>query len=231
LLAQVDASVGGKTGVNHERGKNLIGAFHQPLAVVADTSLLASLPPRAFAAGMAEVAKMAMILDAALFERLEHVARDLRPGTSVDLAPIIARSIELKAMVVEHDERESGERMLLNYGHTIGHALEAASGYGTLLHGEAVAIGMRAAAFIATRMGLLDDPTANRQARLLADLDLPDRTHAAAADDVLGRLILDKKREGARQRWVLADRVGSAKVRDDVPTELVRDAVALVLSA
>src|SRR5262249_20725678 len=136
LLAQVDASVGGKTGVNHARGKNLIGAFYQPLCVVADTSLLATLSPRAFAAGMAEVAKIAMILDADLFERLEDIAARLTAGDAEALAPLVARSIELKAQIVERDERESGDRMLLNYGHTIGHALEAGAGYGTLLHGE-----------------------------------------------------------------------------------------------
>src|SRR5205814_5377140 len=152
LLAQVDASVGGKTGVNHPRGKNLIGAFYQPLCVVADTGLLATLTPRAFAAGMAEVAKMAMILDADLFASLERQAHTLIASAAEALAPIVSRSIELKADIVERDERESGDRMLLNYGHTVGHALEAGAGYGTLLHGEAVAVGMQAAAIIAERL-------------------------------------------------------------------------------
>src|SRR6266702_751709 len=155
LLAQVDAAVGGKTGVNHPRGKNLIGAFYQPLCVVADTALLASLSPRAFAAGMAEVAKMAMILDTDLFSRLEAVVPTLDPTAAEELAPVVARSIELKADIVERDERESGDRMLLNYGHTVGHALEAGAGYGALLHGEAVAVGMQAAAHIARRLEML----------------------------------------------------------------------------
>jgi 3-dehydroquinate synthase len=230
LLAQVDAAVGGKTGINHERGKNLIGAFYQPLCVVADTALLGTLSPRAFAAGMAEVAKMAMILDAALFERLEGLATDLQPSAADELAPIVARSIELKADVVERDERESGERMLLNYGHTIGHALEAGAGYGRLLHGEAVAVGMRAAAHIAQRLGMLGDDGAARQAELLKSLGLPVRWRTAA-DDVVGRLALDKKRAGSRQRWVLAERVGAGRIRDDVPPDLAREAITVVTYA
>jgi 3-dehydroquinate synthase len=229
LLAQVDASVGGKTGVNHPRGKNLIGAFYQPLCVVADTALLATLTPRAFAAGMAEVAKMAMILDAALFERLERVASSLQPDASEVLAPFVARSIELKAEIVERDERESGDRMLLNYGHTVGHALEAGAGYGTLLHGEAVAVGMQAAASIAQQIGMLPPEVAARQTALLRALGLPLRW-PASVDDVIGRLSVDKKRAGSRQRWVLAERVGAGRVREDVPAEVVLQAVSSVAS-
>jgi 3-dehydroquinate synthase len=224
LLAQVDASVGGKTGVNHPRGKNLIGAFYQPLCVVADTGLLRTLPPRAFASGMAEVAKMAMILDAELFARLEDLAPTLAPAHADTLAPLVARSIELKADIVERDERESGDRMLLNYGHTVGHALESVAGYGTLLHGEAVAVGMQAAAFIARRLELLDATDAGRQADLLRALGLPLRW-AAPADEIVSRLPLDKKRAGSRQRWVLAERVGRAQVFDNVPTDVALEAV------
>jgi 3-dehydroquinate synthase len=229
LLAQVDASVGGKTGVNHPRGKNLIGAFYQPLCVVADTALLATLPPRPFAAGMAEVAKMAMILDADLFERLEQVAPRLHAGAGDLLAPFVARSIELKAEIVERDERESGDRMLLNYGHTVGHALEAGAGYGTLLHGEAVAVGMQAAARIAERMAMLTPAEVTRQTDLLRGLNLP--LHwSASVEDVLARLSVDKKRAGNRQRWVLAEGVGRARVRDDVPSDVVVEAVSSVTS-
>lgn len=227
LLAQVDASVGGKTGVNHPRGKNLIGAFYQPLCVVADTGLLASLSSRAFANGMAEIAKIAMILDAELFETLERVGPRLRPDAADALAPIVARSIELKAEIVERDERESGDRMLLNYGHTVGHALEAGAGYGTLLHGEAVAVGMQAAAHIAARMNMLTSADASRQRELLRTLGLP-LSYPADAEDVLGRLNVDKKRAGTRQRWVLADHIGAGRVRDDVPTEIVVEAVSSV---
>ena len=230
LLAQVDASVGGKTGVNHARGKNLIGAFHQPLAVVADTTLLATLSDRAFANGMAEVAKIAMAMDAALFKHLEAEAGDLRPEDAGRLGSIIASAIALKAGVVERDERESGERMLLNYGHTVGHALEAASRYEALLHGEAVAIGMEAAARIATAVGMLGKGDANRQQSLLDALMLPRRAPAGyRLDDILARLSVDKKRVGARQRWVLATRVGEAVVRDDVPGDVVRKAVESIL--
>jgi 3-dehydroquinate synthase len=227
LLAQVDASVGGKTGVNHFRGKNLIGAFYQPLCVVADTSLLATLSPRAFAAGMAEVAKMAMILDANLFARLEQMAPTLQASDAEALAPLVARSIELKAEIVERDERESGDRMLLNYGHTIGHALEAGEGYGTLLHGEAVSVGMQAAASIARAMGMLDADEVGRQTALLAALRLP-LTWPGNPSEILGRLSMDKKRSGDRQRWVLAERVGAGRVRDDVPTEFVHEAVSSI---
>lgn len=229
LLAQVDASVGGKTGVNHSRGKNLIGAFYQPLCVVADTALLATLSRRAFANGMAEVAKIAMILDARLFEVLEREAAGLGPDNAERLAPLVARSIELKAQVVERDERESGDRMFLNYGHTVGHALEAGAGYGTLLHGEAVAVGMQAAAHIATRMGMLRSEDAARQTELLRTLGLP-LAWSASVDDVLSRISLDKKRAGSRQRWVLAEHVGSGRIRDDVPAEIVCEAVSSIAS-
>src|SRR6202035_3643673 len=198
-----------------------------PLCVVADTALLATLAPRAFAAGMAEVAKMAMILDADLFARLEGLAKTLQPADADVLAPVVARSIELKADIVERDERESGDRMLLNYGHTVGHALEAGAGYGTLLHGEAVAIGMQAAAHIALELEMLDAQAAARQTELLKALALPLRW-AMPVDDVLGRLALDKKRAGSRQRWVLAERIGAGRIRDDVPAELAREAVAFI---
>jgi 3-dehydroquinate synthase len=228
LLAQVDASVGGKTGVNHPRGKNLIGAFYQPLCVVADTGLLATLPRREFAAGMAEVAKMAMILDADLFARLEHQADQLGPQTGEAMAPIVARSIELKADIVERDERESGDRMLLNYGHTVGHALEALAGYGTLLHGEAVAIGMHAAAAIATYMGVLDPSSARRQEALLQRLGLPNVFPGANSALLADNLRHDKKRAGSVQRWILADEVGRGRVHEDVTDDAVGRALDAV---
>lgn len=228
LLAQVDASVGGKTGVNHPRGKNLIGAFHQPIAVVADTTFLSTLPPREFAGGMAEIAKIAMVLDENLFVELANNAPTYSPANSDSMAPIIARAIELKAMIVERDEREAGDRMLLNYGHTIGHAIEAAAGFGALLHGEAVSIGMTAAAKIAVDMGFLDPSLAKRQQKLLRDLNLPEQAPGVDPADVVSRLRLDKKREADRQRWILPDRIGHAQIREDVPAELVRNAAELV---
>ena len=173
---------------------------------------------------------MAMILDARLFARLEEIGGSLGPEDGETLAPIVARSIELKAEVVERDERESGDRMLLNYGHTVGHALEAGAGYGTLLHGEAVAVGMQAAAHIAQRLEMLTIEDARRQTELLRQLGLP-LAWPANADGVLDRLALDKKRAGSRQRWVLAEGVGVGRIRDDVPLELARDAVAVVTRA
>jgi 3-dehydroquinate synthase len=228
LLAQVDASVGGKTGINHPRGKNLIGAFYQPLAVVADTRLLGSLPRRPFAAGLAEIAKIGMVLDANLFGTLERSASGLVPEAAEALTPLVARAIELKAAVVERDEREQGERMLLNYGHTVGHALEAAAGYGHLLHGEAVAVGMEAAACIASAMRLLDQASADRQRALLGALSLPTRYADVPIELVRSRLTQDKKRAGQRQRWILAERVGAAQIRDDVPADVVEDALRWV---
>jgi 3-dehydroquinate synthase len=229
LLGQVDASVGGKTGINHPGGKNLIGAFHQPLAVVADTNFLATLPKREFAAGLAEVAKMAFTLDAELFERLEADAAGLSPSNGAQLTPFIGRSIELKAEIVERDEREDGDRMLLNYGHTIGHALEAEGGFGKLLHGEAVAIGMEAAAFLGEEMGVLDRALGDRQRAMVRALGLPVRAPGFDEERTLARLQLDKKR-AARLRWILADRLGHATIREDVPEELVRAAVRLVIA-
>jgi 3-dehydroquinate synthase len=228
LLAQVDASVGGKTGINHPRGKNLIGAFYEPLAVVADTRFLASLPRRAFAAGLAEVAKIGMVLDANLFGALERGAHALVPEAADALMPLVGRAIELKAAVVERDEREQGERMLLNYGHTVGHALEAAAGYGQLLHGEAVAVGMEAAAHIAGALGMLDRYSCDRQRALLLALNLPTSYADVPCEEVRARLSLDKKRAGQHQRWVLAERVGSAQIRDDVPAAAVEDALRWV---
>lgn len=229
LLAQVDASVGGKTGVDHARGKNLIGAFHQPLAVVADTTLLGTLSPRAFAGGMAEVAKIAMALDGDFFQQLEADAERYQPTEAELLTPVVRRAIELKAWIVERDERESGDRMLLNYGHTVGHALEAASTYTALLHGEAISVGMEAAVHIARGMGLLAEKDAARQTRLLQRLGLPTRFAGVEPGDVLDRLESDKKRAGAVQRWILARRVGKAEIRDDAPEQLVREAVQAVL--
>ena len=171
---------------------------------------------------------MAMILDADLFARLEARGAALGPGDAEVLAPIVARSIELKADIVERDERESGDRMLLNYGHTVGHALEAGAGYGTLLHGEAVAVGMQAAASIAQRMGMLDADAAAARPRcsrrcICRCAGRPRLTTSCGVS-------LDKKRAGERQRWVLAERVGAGRIRDDVPADIVREAVSSITS-
>jgi 3-dehydroquinate synthase len=180
LLAQVDSSIGGKVAVNHRLGKNLIGAFHQPSLVVSDTNILRGLPEREYRAGWAEIVKIAMIQDADLFRVLQaHVDSLLAFGDEALLGDVIRRAVELKALVVGEDEREDGRRVILNYGHTVGHALEAATGYHRYLHGEAVAIGMAAAGFLANRRGVLSDAALAEQAALLAAFGLPPRGREA----------------------------------------------------
>lgn len=226
LLAQVDSSIGGKTGVNHRLGKNLIGAFHQPSLVVADTRTLESLPAREYRAGWAEIVKMAMIADADLFRTLEANADALLNfELPVLLGDVIRRSIELKGQVVGADERESGLRIILNYGHTIGHALEAATGYRHLLHGEAVAIGMRGAGYIAAQRGLLSADAYAAQQALLGRFSLPDRVEGIAAADLIGPLSRDKKARGSTIQWVLADGIGSVTTARDVTAEEVTGAL------
>jgi len=217
LLAQVDSSIGGKTGVDHRLGKNLIGAFHQPSLVVVDTRLLESLPDREYRSGWSEIVKMAMIRDAHLFRTLErHAEALLRFEEPVLLGDVIRRSIELKGQVVGADERESSLRIILNYGHTIGHALEAATGYRHLLHGEAVAIGMRGAGFIARERGTLAAADFEAQQTLLGRFGLPDRADGIAADDLLGPLSRDKKARGSTIQWVLANGIGAVTTARDV---------------
>jgi 3-dehydroquinate synthase len=222
LLAQVDSSIGGKTGIDHRLGKNLIGAFHQPSLVVADTRLLESLPQREYRSGWAEIVKMAMIRDADLFRTLEqHAESLLRFEDPVLLGDVIRRSIDLKGQVVGADERESGLRIVLNYGHTIGHALEAATGYRHLLHGEAVAIGMRGAGFIARERGTLAASDFEAQQALLGRFGLPNRADDVRADDLLGPLSRDKKARGSTIQWVLADGIGSVTTARDVTADEV----------
>lgn len=235
LLAMVDSALGGKTGVNHPRGKNLIGAFHQPRLVLGDTNTLASLPARELRAGWAEVIKHGVIRDAGLFEQLEAEKWGARaaelftnPTLTSQASRLIARAAAVKVAVVNADERETGERMLLNYGHTLGHALEAAAGYGVLLHGEAVAIGMDLAAQIAHGLGLFDAAAVERQRALLHAYGLPTALPPALDPEQLLRLTLhDKKVRGGIVRWIMPTRIGQAVVRDDVPEALVRSVLGL----
>ncbi len=231
LLAMVDSSIGGKVGINHRLGKNLIGAFYQPRLIVADTTFLQTLPCRELTAGWAEVVKMGLILDAALFAQLEANPAGLLGLEPALVAQAIARSVELKALIVAEDERETGQRMLLNYGHTIGHALEAATGYERLLHGEAVAIGMSAAARIAVELGLLARHDAERQDALLQRLGLPLTASGLDPAALWEPLRRDKKARQARLRWVLLERIGHAVVRDDVPEALVEMALRMAVGA
>ena len=227
LLAMVDASIGGKTGVDHARGKNMIGAFAQPRAVVIDPSLLATLPERHLRNGWAEVIKHGFILDEALCRELEAAAGDPRTMMS---ARLIGWSAAIKAGVVSEDERESGRRTLLNYGHTIGHAIEAVTGYSSVLHGEAVAIGMRAAGLIAAEMGLLAADGLERQQKLIRAAGLPESVPGVSADAVLDATLSDKKVRGGEVRWVLLEGIGHAVIRGGVPGDLVRRAVQTVVA-
>jgi 3-dehydroquinate synthase len=226
LLAQVDSSVGGKTAINHPRGKNMIGAFHQPAAVIADVGALATLPERELRAGIAEVIKHGFALDAQLVAWLEANIGSLLAREPGALTHVVRRSCELKAAVVAEDERESGRRALLNFGHTFGHAIEAGAGYGAWLHGEAVAAGMVMAAELSVRAGLLAQADAARVRALLARAALPVRGPAMAPERYLELMALDKKAARGRTRFVLLERIGQAIVRADVDVQLVRDAIA-----
>lgn len=228
VLSQVDSSVGGKVGVDHPRGKNLIGAFHQPSLVIADVDLLRTLPAREVAAGWAEVVKIAVIQDADLFAQLESSTVALNSLDPAVTARAIRRAVELKARLVEQDERDlTGIRAVLNYGHTLGHALEAATVYTELLHGEGVAIGMGGAAYIAQEMGLHPADAVARQAALLRKLGLPSSADAGP-NAVRAAMGLDKKRVAGRTTWILPTGLGSVATSRDVPEDLVDAAIELV---
>ncbi len=223
LLAQVDSSVGGKTAVNHPLGKNMIGAFHQPRCVIADTSVFRTLPDREYRAGLAEVVKYGVISDAAFFEWLEREAQPLaaREPAAVDFA--VRRSCEIKAQVVAADERESGVRAILNFGHTFGHALETLTGYTRLLHGEAVAVGMVMAADLSVRQNMLGAADARRISTLLVRMGLPVAPPRLTSEDMIAAMGMDKKVQDGRLRLVLADAIGSVVVTEAVdPAALTR---------
>ncbi len=213
LLAQVDSSIGGKTAVNHPRAKNLIGVVWQPALVIADVDTLRSLPPRERRAGLAEAVKCGMVLDGGLLDLVER---------GDELVNIVARCVTLKARVVEQDEPERGPRQVLNYGHTVGHAVEAALP-GRFVHGEAIAIGMRAEAEVAVRLGLLTVADAGRQNALLGRLGLPVDVPAGPVDLVLDAMRLDKKIRGGRIRCSLPEGIGHARLGVDVPEGLMRE--------
>lgn len=213
LLAMVDSSVGGKTGVNLVAGKNLVGAFHQPQAVVIDTATLATLPDREYAAGLAEVIKYGALGDARFFNWLETNAVALLHRDDDVVGEAIAASCRHKASVVARDEREEGERALLNFGHTFGHALEAEAGYGTLLHGEAVAIGMMLAARLSSELGMADVADSARLQKLLHECVLPTAIPAGhSVERLIQRMRLDKKNVGGTLRLILWRGIGRAEV-------------------
>lgn len=225
LLAMVDSAIGGKTGCNHPNGKNLIGAFHQPRLVLIDPTVLHTLPAREFRAGMAEVIKYGVILDAPLFEQLEQAKRlDQQRYVSPELLhDILTHSCQAKADVVSQDEKEAGLRAILNYGHTIGHAIESLTGYRTVNHGEAVAIGMVAAGQIAVALNLWDAAAASRQLALIQKTGLPTKLPSGLdIDAILETLQTDKKVEAGVVRFVLPTKIGEAIVTDTATSDVIR---------
>jgi 3-dehydroquinate synthase len=222
LLAQVDSSVGGKTGVNHPGGKNLIGAFHQPNAVIADTDTLKTLPARELRAGLAEVIKYGLICDEPLFGWLEQNMEKLLAHDAAALTHIIRRSCEIKAQIVGRDEREQGDRALLNLGHTFGHALESVTGYTRWLHGEAVGAGLLMAATMSAESGLMPAANVERLRKLLERTGLPTEARDLKADTVLEYMRIDKKVKSGRIRLVLMRAIGGSFVTAEYPDAALR---------
>ncbi|MFH1007909.1 MAG: 3-dehydroquinate synthase [Candidatus Latescibacterota bacterium] len=227
VLAQADSGVGGKVAVNHPLGKNLIGAFHQPRFVLMDTDVLRTLPDREVRAGLVEVIKHGMIRDEGFFAFLEaHIEElvSLRASAEV-MERMIERNCQIKGEVVGLDEREQGLRAILNYGHTVGHALEALGGYGRLRHGEALGLGMRVAGRIAVGKGLLAEEALNRQNQLLAKLGVPDRIVGFEPMEILEKMRSDKKVRNGKVRFVLPERIGGVVIRDDVTEKEVLESL------
>ncbi len=228
LLGQVDAAIGGKTAVNLPDGKNLVGTFYQPRAVLCDPAALRTLPPREFTSGLGEVVKYGMIRDGALLETLEKNIAAIRARDPDALEEIVWRCASIKAQVVTEDEKESGLRAILNYGHTVGHALEAAGGYRALSHGEAVSIGMEAEAVIAMELGLAPIEVLAAQNRVLKLCGLPTRVKRLPRKKVLAAMKLDKKGVDGKARFVLPEAVGRVRHGVEVPPDLVLSALRTV---
>jgi 3-dehydroquinate synthase len=239
LLAQVDSSVGGKTAINMPEGKNMVGTFHQPSAVIADIDTLKTLPKRQFLAGYAEIVKYGLINDSGFFNWLENNGRQVCAGEKEALTHAIEVSVKAKAAIVQSDEKEeTGQRALLNLGHTFGHALETAAGYdGRLLHGEAVSIGMCMAFDLSSRMNLCPRENYQRVERHLSDVGLPTRAAfiepslKTSVDDLIDLMKRDKKSSGGRMRFVVPGGIGHTYLSDDVPEEIVREVVKDSLGA
>ena len=227
MAAMVDASIGGKVAVNLPQAKNMVGAFYQPRAVLADVQALSTLGPRELSEGWAEAIKHGLILDPDLVDTFEQHAAALLAVEPEISAEVIRRSMAIKADIVSQDERETLDiRILLNYGHTIGHALEASTEYGRYMHGEGVAVGMMGAARIAREMGMIDDALLERQRDLLQRFRLPVTAAGVDLPAVRRAMSLDKKTVGGQNRWVLLEDVGRATVRRDIPADLVDDTLA-----
>jgi len=221
LLAQVDASIGGKTAIDHPRGKNLIGAFHQPRIVIVDPATLTTLPEREFRSGLAEVIKHGIVLDADYFADLETSIPALLDRDLATLERVVAGSCRLKARVVERDEQEAELRWVLNYGHTVGHALEAATSFRRWAHGEAVSLGIAAEARLAERLGIGSPATTERQLRLLSAVGLPVNGLQVDPATVVEAMSRDKKSRDGRVPFVLAPEIGSFRIVPEVPTDIV----------
>lgn len=231
LAAMVDSSIGGKTGVNLPTGKNLIGAFHQPKLVVQDIEHLKTLPPREMAAGWAEAIKHGLILDSRLLDKFESKAKQMNTLEGEEPVNAIRRSVAIKGQVISSDEFETGnQRVLLNYGHTIGHAIETVTGYETFLHGEAVAIGMTVAAGIAHRIGLIKSDLVDRQKHILESFNLPTTANSLDVNALISATKSDKKSRGGTIRWVLLEGPGKATTRENIPDAVVLDSLRSILS-
>ncbi|HYP26596.1 MAG TPA: 3-dehydroquinate synthase [Blastocatellia bacterium] len=230
LLAQIDSSVGGKTAVNHALGKNLIGVFHQPILVVTDPDTLGSLPPREFQAGLYEAIKYGVMQDRPLFNRIDRELERLKDLDEGALSRLIARCCQIKADVVARDEREGDLRRILNFGHTVGHALEAVTHYRRFFHGEAVGHGMRAASLIAERLGMLDSGEREAIDRAIARLGPLPSANNLALGGIISAMYRDKKADAGRITFVLPVEIGRVVIRSDVPPRIIRSALRDSLS-
>ncbi|WP_348225760.1 3-dehydroquinate synthase [Nitrosomonas sp. Is79A3] len=230
LLAQVDSSVGGKTGINHPLGKNMIGAFYQPRMVLADSATLNTLPDRELRAGLAEIIKYGLIRDPAFFDWLERNMHRLLARDPVTLNEAIQRSCENKAEIVAADEKEEGVRALLNLGHTFGHAIENGMGYGVWLHGEAVAAGIVLAADLSRRMKLISEADVSRIRKIFLQAGLPVAAPKMPPERYLQLMMLDKKVDAGRTRFIVLNRIGEAVMRADIPPALLNETILACMS-
>ncbi len=228
LLAQVDSSVGGKVAVNHELGKNLIGAFYQPQAVFMELNYMKTLPQREIYTGLGEIIKYGIIYDADFFAFLEKNREQVLALEPEALVHMIARSCEIKAAVVSEDEKEAGLRRILNFGHTIAHAIEKETGYVRYNHGEAVATGMVGAAYISRELGLIDETEYNRVREMIARYNLPQQAAGVTVEAMYADIFHDKKTVGGKVTWVLMEKIGQVICRNDVPADVVKKAMEAV---
>ncbi len=226
LLAQVDSSVGGKTGINHPLGKNMIGAFHQPVAVIADLNTLKTLPPRELSAGLAEVVKHGAIADAQFLDWIEANASALLGCDTNAMGHAVLRSCEIKSAVVSADERESGVRATLNFGHTFGHAIEAGMGYGEWLHGEAVGCGMVMAADLSCRLKYISKAEFGRLTKIISSMNLPIVPPKFGAERYMELMQVDKKTEGGKIRYVVLEKIGQAQIKSIPDAQVIETLTA-----